>query len=1752
MGVLGKHIKPCYLLRRSLGIMLAAALAVTEIVPVYALAAEEGDGTGSITNLVVNPSFEISNNWGNGIDGWIISDNTTDYGSKDANGSGKAAHYHWITETQTGCDGGVVLEFNAGYESTNDANKYIGNVYQEINNVPDGKYELSAWIYGDKETYGKIYAYSGSQDNEKSSMFNKEGSIETNWNSWQEIKVSDIEVTGGSIIIGAEAEGGENAGKTLWLDKFSLINTGDTDTGDGDGEENPNPEPDETGKGSFINGSFEEFPDTYIPAGWETEGTPVYSMKRADARDGEYTLQTGGVETDTSIYQNVTGLVPGRKYVFTVYAQTGAPEECFIYASSDSQEQVKKDIASGWNWQANKLEFKAGTDGKAVVGIHVKSAADVWAIFDDCSLELVQEYNDTDIKPDNSSFERTDEDGSLLSWTMDSTGIIELKENGAHTGVKYLDITGTSDYKAEISQEVTGLEEGWYYLTAYANKTKGESSKDQKICYLYGNGTGQSKSITAIPRRGVKKSENEWTLITARGIYVGEDGKATVGVYTDAYAGNRLKLDTIQLQREKNQDRQYSINQGGDMSMITWLEDEGAKFYDEAGMEGDVFQILADTGYNIARLRLYNNPGKGRGENGYYCPEGYETLEDILSQAKRAKEKGMRIQLSLHFSDYWSNAATQIIPSEWQEKIKGMNEEEAVNKLEELTGEYTAEVLDAMAAQDTFPEYISFGNEMQDGLFYPLGKAANDRWPYLARFLNSAAKAVRAAEEEYGKECGIILHLDGAGDTSKYNGFFDKCEEYNVDYDIIGPSYYPFWTNMEPGQIVDFCNGLVDRYDKDIMLMETAICFNDLLANGKDTGQLYHNGPYPFMGKDANGNQADGGSSPDNQREFMYEVLNGVKSVKDGRCIGDLYWDPVMVQQENVGWAMLEESDTADVNVISNTTLFDFGHKLLPVADAYRYNREGSLAETGILDGKIISSDGKGVSGVTAKLLLTDNTKAGQAVTIKTGRYGEFRKEVPAGDYTISADIEGMDCSIDNPGSITIGKGNVSSEPAIITATGVSLNGRVIYNKETDTRESAFPVAGALVTACNTKSGDVFSIYTDVTGNWVFENIPKGSYSITVKAAGYKQEQPQVIELQATSGQDIIIQKTSGTVSGTITTSSKMPIEGARVSASDGTDTINVKTGADGFYTLDLEAGRTYKISYVKNSYATEERECSLSVYEEKELSVVLEDNTGTITGKVTDKDKAPLAGINVAIGMYGGMKTVTDETGSFKFENVTAGTVKLSISAAGGIGRDLQLEIEKDTVCDAGIIVMPEDTGKITNPSFENSSDGWKFTCQEGTNGVVVQERSAASRYDGIYALAFWSADKFWADASQTVTGLEKGTYILRAHAYTGVTHSEWMDGKFYMYVKDPQGEVIARKDIPNTGAYMPVELEFAVDKGEDITVGFYMDTVSKDWAVLDLVQLGYCGKENGIVEEPSPVPSPEITSSPKPGGSVILNPYYPAATASAQPVESPLPETSALPEASLQPEASPQPQVTVQPEASMQPQVTAKPSESAVPSVTEKPVDNNDKDKPVNVSLTVNGKVSKKEVKAVISKGSIKEIQEIKTAKPVNVKIKIKDSKGKKLCTVTVDKDNLIKGKKLYIYAYNNNTGKYTMVNAKTYKISGNGSLTLTMPAGKNYILLDKADSKKAEKKIMKTIKLSAVEKTARTGKKVKIPFNKKMDKASIKKITASSANKNIATVLKSGKIKTKSKGSVVINVKVTMKNEKTKKLNFKIIVK
>ena len=343
-----------------------------------------------------------------------------------------------------------------------------------------------------------------------------------------------------------------------------------------------------------------------------------------------------------------------------------------------------------------------------------------------------------------------------------------------------------------------------------------------------------------------------------------------------------------------------TLLKGGDISFLTLLEQKGAKYYDSEGNATDCIKLLAANGFNIVRLRLFNDPGNKSFDPSKRMWPGIQDETDILKLARRAKAEGLQIQLTFHYSDYWTNGEEQVKPHEWA----GLS----YASLKTKVYEYTRDFLKKMVAQGTTPEFVSLGNEIQAGLLYPDG-AVTTSTKQTTELFAAGAKAVR----EVTPDAKIVIHTANGGDISGTNWFFGELKKYKLDYDIIGASYYPFWTEKSIEELDTWANAVGQAFGKQILLMETGFAWTEKAYGDKGT-QISHNHPY--------------GISKEEQKAFMQKLFQTIAASK--WMIGDLYWDPIFIPAGDAGWIV------GGANVVSNTTLFDFEGKMLPVFDAYK------------------------------------------------------------------------------------------------------------------------------------------------------------------------------------------------------------------------------------------------------------------------------------------------------------------------------------------------------------------------------------------------------------------------------------------------------------------------------------------------------------------------------------------------------------------------------------------------------------------------------------------------------------------------------------------------------------------------------------------------------------------------------------------------------------------------------------------------
>lgn len=220
----------------------------------------------------------------------------------------------------------------------------------------------------------------------------------------------------------------------------------------------------------------------------------------------------------------------------------------------------------------------------------------------------------------------------------------------------------------------------------------------------------------------------------------------------------------------------------------------------------DFFDILKSANVNWVRLRLWVDP------QDEWC-----NLEHTIKIAKKAKQNGFKFLLDFHYSDTWADPAQQTIPQSWQSLIES-DKTTTVTNLATKIKEYTESVLNEFIAQDVKPDMVQTGNEITNGMLWHYGTTNGGDCTNLMLFLSKATTAVR----EKLPEATIMLHLDRGGDNTTASWWFGEAKKFNIDYDIIGLSYYPFFHGTDLEIVKENLISLKNAFNKDVCIVETS------------------------------------------------------------------------------------------------------------------------------------------------------------------------------------------------------------------------------------------------------------------------------------------------------------------------------------------------------------------------------------------------------------------------------------------------------------------------------------------------------------------------------------------------------------------------------------------------------------------------------------------------------------------------------------------------------------------------------------------------------------------------------------------------------------------------------------------------------------------------------------------------------------------------------------------------------------------
>lgn len=221
---------------------------------------------------------------------------------------------------------------------------------------------------------------------------------------------------------------------------------------------------------------------------------------------------------------------------------------------------------------------------------------------------------------------------------------------------------------------------------------------------------------------------------------------------------------------------------GGDISMLTKYENAGVVYKDKNGQEVQPLTFFKEQGLNAMRVRLFVDPSQDNDKA--VCQD----LDYVKVLGKRIKDQGMAFLLDFHYSDTWADPAKQWTPNAW----KDLSNEQLCEQIYTYTKDCLQQLKDAGAT----PDFIQTGNEISYGMMWGVNGTTANRcytsspaanW---TRFFNLLKKAGQACREEC-PDAKIIIHSERTPKPNVLTDYFDRMKNNNIDYDIIGLSYYP-------------------------------------------------------------------------------------------------------------------------------------------------------------------------------------------------------------------------------------------------------------------------------------------------------------------------------------------------------------------------------------------------------------------------------------------------------------------------------------------------------------------------------------------------------------------------------------------------------------------------------------------------------------------------------------------------------------------------------------------------------------------------------------------------------------------------------------------------------------------------------------------------------------------------------------------------------------------------------------------------
>jgi arabinogalactan endo-1,4-beta-galactosidase len=441
---------------------------------------------------------------------------------------------------------------------------------------------------------------------------------------------------------------------------------------------------------------------------------------------------------------------------------------------------------------------------------------------------------------------------------------------------------------------------------------------------------------------------------------------------------------------------------GVDCSVVHDIESNGGRYYNEDGKEEDIFKILANDGANYARFRLWVDPWSSDGKA--YGGGTNDTYTDVYL-AKRAQAAGMKILIDFHYSDSWADPSKQWRPKAWAKL--------SYSQLPDKIKEYTSSALNDFKSQGVTVNAVQIGNETNSkicGVPYAQSSLTTDIYK----------AGIEGVKSVFG-DAKTIIHLTNVKSKDGIIKYCDMLKKYEVNYDVMGFSYYPYWHGSKTN-LLDVMSSVATTYNKEVMICETAWGFTDdttpYAKNQFSTSTFGQAGGYT--------------TSSQGQASELADLVDVLSQVPNKAGIGLFYWEPDWLPVNGSNWISASGAYYNDHGIDgtdskydasyclgswANQAWFSYTGKVLPSAATYKHIKALDKTATVVISGLVNSE-------VDVTLNLADSSDTLPTTLQGYSNIGAYRdvpvtwnqtqidamKEAGDGDYDIDGTAGGFTC----------------------------------------------------------------------------------------------------------------------------------------------------------------------------------------------------------------------------------------------------------------------------------------------------------------------------------------------------------------------------------------------------------------------------------------------------------------------------------------------------------------------------------------------------------------------------------------------------------------------------------------------------------------------------------------------------------------------------------------------------------------------